>query len=136
MSTNLAMQQEKEKLLAQREQLVQDIELLRESLKGEVDMDVEEGDPDVIEREKSVALLAALESRLASIDDALKAIERGTYGICERCGQPIPPERLDVKPDATLCVKCQSEVERLKKRGLPVQRHRWGHVDFEQQEED
>ncbi len=111
-------QDERARLEAEREQLLQDIEMLRESLKGEVDIDAEEGDPDLIEREKSAALLATLERKLDSIEAALRALDKGLYGICERCGQPIPPERLEVKPDATLCVQCQTEVEKLIKRGL------------------
>jgi DnaK suppressor protein len=119
--------QENEVLLAERQKLQDDIELLKETLRGEVDVDVEEGDPDVIEREKSLALLSALESRLASIEDALKAIERGNYGICQRCGKPISAERLEVKPEATLCITCQAEVERLKRRGIYTPRRaNWG----------
>ncbi|MCP4167543.1 MAG: hypothetical protein GY759_16860 [Chloroflexi bacterium] len=121
---------EKEQLLEQRLSLLKDIERLRETLRGEVDIDVEEGDPDVVEREKSVALLATIEARLASVDDALKSIERGTYGICDRCGNDIPAERLEVKPDATLCVSCQAEVERLRKRGIASPRTRWNPADF------
>ncbi len=131
---------EKEHLLKQREELLSDIALLKETLRGEVDVDLEEGDPDVIEREKSAALLAALEARLASVEDALRAMERGTYGICERCGKPIPPERLEVKPEATLCVTCQAEVERLQKRGLLLQQMQqqrpfWG-LDMEPELEE
>lgn len=118
---------EKELLLEQRQKLLDDIEILKETLRGEVDVDIEEGDPDVVEREKSLALLSALEARLASIEDALKAIERGDYGICERCGKEIPEERLEVKPEATLCITCQAEVERLKKRGIHTPRRGgWG----------
>ena len=113
---------EKERLLARRQGLLADIEILKETLRGEVDVDVEEGDPDVVEREKSLALLATLEDRIAAIDDALKSMEIGTYGICQRCGNEIPPERLEVKPEATFCITCQGEVERLRKRGIPVQR--------------
>ncbi len=113
---------EKDLLLDQRQKLLDDIEILKETLRGEVDVDIEEGDPDVVEREKSLVLLSTLETRLASIEDALKAIERGDYGICERCGKEISAERLEVKPEATLCITCQTEMERLKKRGIPVQR--------------
>ena len=123
---------ERDLLIAQRSELLQDIALLQETLRGEVDVDVDEGDPDVVEREKSVALLAALEARVASIDDAVKAIDRGTYGICERCGKAIPPERLEVKPDATLCVTCQAEVERLQKRGITAQRPHFWEYDEEE----
>jgi len=116
---------EKKELTVQRQNLLDDIEVLKETLRVEVDVDVEEGDPDVVEREKSLALLATLQSRLASIDDALKAIDLGLYGVCQRCGEKISEERLEVKPEATLCITCQADVERLHKRGLPVQRRNW-----------
>ncbi|MEO0010109.1 MAG: TraR/DksA C4-type zinc finger protein [candidate division WOR-3 bacterium] len=43
---------------------------------------------------------------LREIDAALDRIARGTYGICERCGEPIPLARLEVIPYARLCMKC------------------------------
>lgn len=116
---------EKAVLIRQRSEVLDDIEALKETLRGEVDVDVDEGDPDVVEREKSVVLLSALEARLSSINDALRAIEQGTYGTCERCGKPIPEERLEVRPDATMCVTCQGEFERMIKRGMVAPRSRW-----------
>ncbi len=71
-----------------------------------------------MEREKNVVLLGTLKDRLDSVRYALRAMDRGTYGICERCGAEIPIERLEIYPDATLCVKCQAEVEQLIKRGM------------------
>lgn len=115
----------RQKLLQERDKLLEDIALLKQTLQGEVDMDVEEADPDIIEREKSATLLEALESKLADVEHALKIIEAGQYGICERCGAEIPQERLEVKPEATLCIKCQSEVERMLRRGMNPQRSRW-----------
>ncbi|NUQ36947.1 MAG: TraR/DksA C4-type zinc finger protein [Caldilineales bacterium] len=127
---------ERDQLMRQRSNLLDDIELLKETLRGEVDVDIDEGDPDVVEREKSAVLLSALEARLASVEDALRAIDRGTYGTCERCGKPIPPERLEVRPDATMCVTCQTEFERLLKRGMTPPRPRWGYeLDAEVEEE-
>ena len=83
------------------------------------------GDPDLFEREKNLALLNTLERRLEQIDSALRAIAKGLYGVCERCGQPIDPARLEVKPDATLCLKCQQDVERLVRRGLAPTQIDW-----------
>lgn len=48
---------------------------------------------------------------LAKIDDALKAIDDGAYGVCSICGKPIGDERLDVIPYTTLCVDCKSAEE-------------------------
>lgn len=45
---------------------------------------------------------------------AAEVRDQGSYGICERCGKPIGPERLQAVPEATRCVSCQvsSETER------------------------
>lgn len=107
---------EREELSKERDAIVDDIFHLREWLQGEVDVDADEGDPDLAEREKNLALLMAMERKLESINAAIRAIDKGRYGICERCGNQIDPARLEVRPDATLCLNCQREVERLAKR--------------------
>jgi DnaK suppressor protein len=108
---------ERHKLVDEQQRISGELERLREALKIEVDVDAEEGDPDLIEREKNVALVSQLEGRLARVQAALRSIDKGRYGTCERCGKEIPTERLEVRPDATLCVTCQVEVEKLIKRG-------------------
>jgi RNA polymerase-binding protein DksA len=108
---------ERRKLLEERSRLSGELERLREALKTEVDVDSEEGDPDLIEREKNVALVSQLERKKEDVEAALRLIEKGKYGTCERCSKEIPVERLEVRPDATLCVQCQVEVEKLIKRG-------------------
>ncbi|MGQ9492022.1 MAG: TraR/DksA family transcriptional regulator [Anaerolineae bacterium] len=109
---------ERHKLLEEQKRITGELERLREALKVEVDVDAEEGDPDLIEREKNVALVSQLEAKLARVQAALRSIEKGKYGICERCGKEIPVERLEVRPDASLCVTCQAEVEKLIRRGM------------------
>ena len=100
------------KLQEEREQVHLELDRLREALKIEVDPDADEGDPDLVEREKVMALVQGLERKLESIEYALRQAQEGTYGICERCGEPIDPARLEVVPEATLCVQCKSIVER------------------------
>ncbi len=107
---------EREKLEAERAAILDDIEHLKEWLQGEVDVDADEGDPDLAEREKNLALLMVMERKLESVNAALRAMEKGNYGLCERCGNPIDPARLEVRPDATLCLDCQREVERIAKK--------------------
>jgi DnaK suppressor protein len=58
------------------------------------------------ERAQLTALLAAARERVADIDDALRRVEDGTYGVCERCGQPIAEERLVARPFARCCMAC------------------------------
>lgn len=112
------MARERRKLLEEKARIGAALERLREALKVEVDVDAEEGDPDLIEREKNVALVSQLERKLEGVEAALRSIEKGKYGICERCGKEIPTERLEIRPDATLCVTCQAEVEKLIRRGI------------------
>ncbi len=100
------------KLEEEREQALAELARLREALKSEVDPDADEGDPDLIEREKVMALVQGLERKLESIEYALRQAKEGTYGVCERCGEPIDPARLEAVPEATLCVSCKSIVER------------------------
>lgn len=56
-------------------------------------------------------LTLAAESALSEIDAALQRLEQGSYGICERCAEPIPWERLEVLPMSRLCTPCQYLVE-------------------------
>lgn len=115
-ATEEATKQEKRSLQEEHAETLAELEHLREYLRGEVDTDAEEADPDIYEREKTVALIRALESKLASIEQALRLAEKGTYGICERCGEKIDPARLTALPHTTLCVKCKSQMERIAER--------------------
>jgi RNA polymerase-binding transcription factor DksA len=58
------------------------------------------------ERAQAQSLLARAEARLVELDAALQRTADGSYGTCARCGRPIPAERLDARPEATLCVAC------------------------------
>jgi RNA polymerase-binding protein DksA len=49
---------------------------------------------------------------LAAIDEALARIEEGTFGVCQRCGNPIAEERLEALPWAILCIDCKRKQER------------------------
>ena len=70
----------------------------------------DEHDPEgatlAFEREHAAALLSQARERLAAVDAALDRIERGGYGICQRCGQPIGEDRLAARPTATTCISC------------------------------
>lgn len=49
---------------------------------------------------------------IAGINAALARIEGGEYGICALCGDPIPPARLDARPESVHCVRCAEARER------------------------
>ncbi len=67
---------------------------------------------ETFERSKDLGLLDNNLLLLARTEKALKRIEDGSYGICEHCGQEIPPERLQLVPATSLCVSCQKELEK------------------------
>lgn len=46
---------------------------------------------------------------LSKVENALRRVASGDYGLCERCGNAIPVERLDALPYTTLCVSCASK---------------------------
>ncbi len=48
---------------------------------------------------------------MQSIDQALKRIELGIYGVCLDCGETIALRRLQVAPEAPFCLNCQSRLE-------------------------
>ena len=56
-------------------------------------------------------LVATAESALDEIDAALQRLEDGSYGICERCVEPIRWERLETLPMSRLCTTCQHVAE-------------------------
>ncbi|MCU7730315.1 TraR/DksA C4-type zinc finger protein [Actinoplanes sp. KI2] len=58
------------------------------------------------ERAQLTALLAASRERIGEINGALRRVDEATYGICERCRQPIAEERLAVRPFARCCMAC------------------------------
>ena len=57
---------------------------------------------------------------LRAIQDALARLKRGEYGYCQRCGEDISPARLEAMPHATLCVKCQAQIERMRASSDPT----------------
>ena len=67
----------------------------------------EEEATETLELEKRLALENRLRQEMASVDHTLEKIEKGTYGICDNCGKPIPPERLEALPQANLCIECK-----------------------------
>ena len=67
-----------------------------------------EGATIAFERSQVDALAQQAVHHLAEIDAALERLRVGAYGVCERCGRPIPGERLEVRPVARTCVSCVS----------------------------
>ncbi len=74
-----------------------------------VDSALDDGDLAVIDHNETVALqvLGAHRDALLKIDESLRKLDEGTYGICEDCGDQISTERLKVLPFAIRCRDCQ-----------------------------
>jgi DnaK suppressor protein len=70
---------------------------------------------DAYDKDFALSLLSQEQDALYEIEEAIKRIEAGTYGICEMSGKEIPPARLEALPFARLTVECQAEFERTKK---------------------
>ncbi|MFG2416711.1 TraR/DksA family transcriptional regulator [Streptomyces goshikiensis] len=71
-----------------------------------------EGGSTAFERAHVATLMARAREHLEELDRALERLEQGLYGRCEGCGGTIPPERLEIRPAATTCVRCASEPHR------------------------
>jgi len=65
--------------------------------------------------ETSLTLLGPKRQELEAIEEALQRLENGAYGLCEVCGQPIEPRRLEIMPETPLCRGCMSQREKLAK---------------------
>lgn len=73
----------------------------------------DEHDPEGVtvayERAQIDALLDETRQELAEIDNALAAVDTGSYGKCSDCGGQIPQARLDALPGVTLCMDCAAK---------------------------
>jgi DnaK suppressor protein len=103
----------REELLRLRASVETEVATLEADLRGLFDASRssnadDEHDPEgatiAFERAQLTAVLARERQRLTDLDEALRRLDTGTYGICEQCGEPIPAERLAVLPSARTCV--------------------------------
>jgi DnaK suppressor protein len=102
-------------LLAERARTQELLAHLREDFDGVVDASRDtnaddEHDPEgqtiAYERSRTGALLRQAERHLTEVASALVRMDDGSYGVCESCGQPIAPGRLEARPTARTCVAC------------------------------
>ena len=83
-----------------------------ELVSGSVDNHMADMATETFDRELDYTLEENSEHVLAAIEAALDRIQAGTYGTCEKCGQPIAEERLEAISYATLCIDCKRKAER------------------------
>ena len=74
---------------------------------------------DNFDREFALNLVSSEQDVLYEIDDALRRIDQGVYGMCETCGCAIEKARLSALPFAKMCIKCKSQAEKGKTRFRP-----------------
>jgi DnaK suppressor protein len=106
----------RKRLEDEKSRLVQELEQLKSA--GRTTETRREGSPfgkreeeatEAQELEKRMALERKITEQLTAVDHALEKFERGTYGLCDVCGQPIEWARLEALPQASLCMKCKAE---------------------------
>src|SRR2546421_11019575 len=118
------VRQQKEKLLNLRDAMVDSMagvaqDTLRSRAEGSeasaFGMHQADAGSDAYDRDFALSLLSQEQDALYEIDQALKRIELGTYGICEMSGKPISHARLEAIPFARFTVECQSQLEKQNK---------------------
>ena len=104
-----------------RKLLLQQLKELRDKLSGAVEELSEEPEmmPDLSDRATAetdlhfdLRVKERQQKLIDKINEALKRIDDGSFGICERCEEPIELERLKARPIATLCIDCKTDQER------------------------
>ncbi|MEM4283830.1 MAG: AAA domain-containing protein [Candidatus Caldarchaeum sp.] len=87
-------------------------------------------------RESAAQRRASLKEELRLVEDTLHRLDTEDYGICTRCGQPIPIERLRALPFARLCIRCQGREDAVQMNssrspfGPPEREDRWRVKEF------
>lgn len=111
--------QVRETLIKTRERLTgQMLALADDSLKY-IDDTSSEDRTDDFDREFALNLVSSEHDAVFEIDNALRRMAEGTYGVCDMCGCALEKARLMALPFARMCVKCQSESERGRSRFRP-----------------
>lgn len=111
------VEQEKLRVLEKLGMIEEEIEGLRSGSSGNQSYSNHMADigSDVMEQEQAFLHASIGTDYLLALEDALKRIEKGTYGVCESCSSKIPPKRLEAFLAARLCVRCKSEIEKLQR---------------------
>jgi DnaK suppressor protein len=65
-----------------------------------------DGTTEAISRLTDIGVGSSVEAGLARTERALVKLDEGTYGICDVCGKPIEPARLEAMPDSVMCLAC------------------------------
>ena len=100
---------EQKRLTEQLNQLEASIRPIEERREGSPFGKREEEATETVQLEQQLALARRVREQLAEVEHALLKFEEGTYGLCDGCGQPIDPARLEALPQAKLCLSCKAK---------------------------
>ncbi len=103
------LESERERLREELKQIEADIRPSEERREGSPFGKREEEATESFELEKRLALEKQIKDHLAGVEHALDKFEKGTYGLCDDCGQPIPLDRLEALPQASRCLNCKAK---------------------------
>lgn len=103
------LESEQKRLIQELEQLKASTRPVDERREGSPFGKREEEAAEAAELETRLELEKRIKSQLAAVEHALDKFEKGTYGLCDNCGQPIEPARLEALPQASLCLKCRAK---------------------------
>ena len=101
---------EQKRLMEEMEQLQASARPIDERREGSPFGKREEEATETLEWEKRLALEERLRGLLTGIEHALDKVEKGTYGLCDNCGQSIDPARLEALPQASMCLDCKAQL--------------------------
>ena len=103
------LESEKKRLLEEIKQLEANVRPTQERREGSPFGKREEEATESFELEKRLALEKQIRTHLVEVEHALDKFEKGTYGLCDSCGQAIVPDRLEALPQASLCLNCKAK---------------------------
>ena len=102
---------EQKRLLEELEQLQTNVASIEVRREGSPFGKREEEATESFELEKRLALEKQIRDQLVEVEHALHKFEKETYGLCDSCGKSIDPARLEVLPQASLCMDCKAKNE-------------------------
>jgi DnaK suppressor protein len=102
------LESERKRLTEELEQLKSSVRPAEERREGSPFGKREEEATESFELERRLTLEKSMRDQLAAVEHALQKFEDGTYGLCDSCGQPIDPARLEALPQASLCLNCKA----------------------------
>jgi len=106
------LQREIDERRADYDRALADLTRLQQSSNDGAGDDQADAGSKTFEREQELSIANNRRDLLIQMERAMERLDKGTYGRCESCGEPIPKARLQAFPSATLCVRCKQREER------------------------